>query len=105
MKVELGCECRRLTNVMATVLALEAGGFLIVTLPIERKMARTISTICTAWTSVFRCSSNRLSILIMDVVCRLSFVDQSVGIGSLETLRQLDFRVSTTGANRACMKG
>jgi hypothetical protein len=74
------------------VLALEAGGFLIVTLPIDRKMVRTISAICTTWTIVFRCSSNRFSILIMNMVCWLPFVDQSVGIGSLETLRQLDFR-------------
>jgi hypothetical protein len=67
MEIEFVCEfeCWRLTIAMATVLALEAGGFLIVTLPIERTMARVMRTICTIWTSVFRRSSKRLFEFIM----------------------------------------
>lgn len=67
----------RLTNVMATVLALEAGGFLIVTLPIDRMIARVMRMICTTWTNVFRRSSNRLSMFIIDLCCWLSIVDQN----------------------------
>jgi hypothetical protein len=54
----------RLTSVMATVLALEAGGFLIVTLPIDRTMASAMREICIIWTMVFRRSSKMLSTFI-----------------------------------------
>lgn len=37
--------------------ALVAGGFLIVTRPMERMMARTMRTICVMWTRYFQVSS------------------------------------------------
>lgn len=43
--------------VMATVLALVAGGFRIVTRPIERMIARTMRMICVMWTRYFQLSS------------------------------------------------
>lgn len=45
------------TMVMATVLALVAGGFRIVTRPMERMIARTIRLICVMWTRNFQDSS------------------------------------------------
>ena len=43
--------------VIATVFALVAGGFRIVTRPMERMIARTIRTICVMWTRYFQDSS------------------------------------------------
>lgn len=44
--------------VMATVLALVAGGFLIATLPIDSTIASTVKQICAMWTRYFQLSSN-----------------------------------------------
>jgi len=43
--------------VIATVLALVAGGFRIVTRPMERMIARTMRMICVMWTRYFQVSS------------------------------------------------
>jgi hypothetical protein len=58
-----------LTIAIATVLALDAGGFLIVTLPIDRTIARVMRAICKIWTSAFRRSSKRLFEFIMFLGC------------------------------------
>jgi hypothetical protein len=75
------CECWRLTIATATVLALVAGGVLIVTLPIDRTIARVMRMICTIWTSVFRRSSKRLFKFIMFLGCWLECRSVVVGGG------------------------
>lgn len=64
---------------MATVFALEAGGFLIVTLPIDRKIARMMRIICAAWTFVFHRSLRRLSVLIVSTGCWFSIDTLTAG--------------------------
>lgn len=56
--------------VIATVFALVAGGFRIVTRPMERMIARTIRTICVMWTRNFQLSSKER---IEDISCILVF--------------------------------
>jgi len=68
------------TIVMATVLALVAGGFRIVTRPMERMMARAIRTICVMWMRNFQLSSKERieeisCILVLDDLLSFWIVD------------------------------
>lgn len=79
--------------VMATVLALVAGGFRIVTRPMERIMARTMRTICVMWTRNFQVSSkerieDRSCILLSDE-CLSLVCTRKEGVGSCPIVKMV----------------